>query len=215
MPSPPTAGAARALAHAKLMLAQTDPAIWFDSWNNDGRDNDMDGRIDDPREQAFARNDGRHYARPHKARVGPVDRMGTGMFPEWALTTINVTYKVCIDIPIESYKAARVPISSARWIPTFFKELKHIGAWRVWDGGGPPDFLVDGDVIAANNTEHQHAGIVETGMIYDSIINLPGPTSRQHFLAFYPSGRNDMTSVPRTLFEKYAGIDLYARWIAT
>jgi|HubBroStandDraft_1064217.scaffolds.fasta_scaffold01101_7 hypothetical protein len=213
LPDAPTRGALLALEHARAMLAQTKPAIWFDSWNNDLRDNNLDGRIDDPAELRLKDSDGGHIKGTYKARVAPIGKLSIDQVPDSWLSTIDVTYKVCIDVPIESYQAAHVPISRDRRIPYFFDELKRMPGWRIWDGGDKPPSLMDGDIVAANNHEHGHAGIVETGVIYDSVINLPGPTSSRRFLAFSPSGSNDMVSVPRAAFEGYLSIDVYARWI--
>lgn len=132
--------------------------------------------------------------------------------PSYLRRTVDVTYKVCIDIPIESYRAAGIPISTTRWIPTFFSELRRMPGWRVWHGHRPST-LLDGDIVAASNPDHQHAGIVSTGRFYDGVINLPGPTAARAFGVFKPSGLNDMVEVPRVLFESYLGIDYVARRI--
>lgn len=192
-------------------MSQSTPAIWFDSWSNDLRDNNLDGKIDDKGE---AGADGAHYGRTYTARVAPLAIMSINTVPEGLLRTINVSYKVCIDIPIESYKAAGIPISHSRWIPTFFNQLKHKPSWKVWDSGSRPASLMDGDIVAASNPKHQHAGIVKTGLV-DSVINLAGPTSARRYGMFRPSGLNDIVSVPRLLFEAVLSIDLFARWIGT
>src|SRR4051794_7971091 len=213
LPDAPSAGALAALAAAKAMMGQSTPAIWFDSWSNDRRDNDLDGMIDGPSETGPSSADGAHYGRTYKARVAPIGFASIDTFPDGVLRTINVTYKVCIDIPIESYKAAHIPISHSRWIPTFFNELKHKKGWRVWDHGRRPPSLMDGDVVAASNAQHQHACIVAAGMAYDSVINLPGPSAARRYGMFRPSGLNDMVSVPRMLFEAVLHIDFFARWL--
>jgi hypothetical protein len=121
-----------------------------------------------------------------------------------------VAYKVCIDLPIEAYQAAGVPISTSRWIPTFFSELKALSNWRVWGKGKSPSSLLAGDIVAASNPDHQHAGIVDPGLL-DNVINLPGPTAARKFHVFNPSGLNDIVSVPRALFELFLNIDFVAR----
>lgn len=196
------------------MMAQTDPAIWFDSWYNDLRDNNNDGTIDDPGEGPKG-IDGLHYGLPFQAKIAPVPLLRIDQVPSSWLQTIRVSYKVCIDIPIESYRAVGVPIPhspATRNISTFFALLKAVPGWRSWMHGSKPDSLLDGDIVAANNNVHQHAGIVDAGFI-DSVINLPGPTSRRKYRIFTPSGRNDMTSVGRLLFESVLGIECYARWV--
>ena len=82
--------------------------------------------------------------------------------------------------------------------------------WTVWKKPAAPPQLLDGDIVAADNAEHGHAGIVDTGLI-NNVINLPGPTSLRKFHLFNPSGTNDMVSVPRLLFESYLSIDWVAR----
>lgn len=57
------------------------------------------------------------------------------------------------------------------------------------------------------------AAIVETGIVYDSIINIPGPTSARRYGLHRPSGLNDIRKVPRHLFEAILGIDRVARWL--
>ena len=120
LPSTASAGALAALAAAARMLRQTDPAIWFDSWYNDSRDNELDGTIDGATEKGASNSDGSHYGKVYSARVGPVAIASIDMVPASLLRTVNVAYKVCIDVPIESYRAAHVPISHNRWIPAFF-----------------------------------------------------------------------------------------------
>jgi hypothetical protein len=205
----PTAGALAALAHANAMKSQTNPAIWFDSWGNDLRDNDLNGAIDDRSEQGLS--DGSHHGHTYRANVCALPGWQTDSCPSFLTSTIDVAYKVCIDVPIESYRAAGVPVSTNRWIPTFFRELKHIPGWRVWDHGARPATLLDGDIVAAMNPSHQHAGIVSTGTLMDGVVNLPGPTSARRYGVYTPSGLNDMVTVPRILFEAVLGIEFYAR----
>jgi hypothetical protein len=205
----PSAGATAALKSAQTLYKQVAPAVWFDSWGNDLRDNDVNGRIDDRREQGIP--DGAHYGKPHKAMVckTPADRTDACSIADQS--KIDVAYKVCIDIPIESYKSAGVSVSSSRWIPTFFGQLRKHPDWTVWKAPERPARLLDGDIVAASNATHQHAGLIETGAIYDSVLNLPGPSAARTFRIFNPSGRNDMASVPRVAFEAYLGIDWFAR----
>ena len=213
LPGQPTAGALRALAAAQALSEQRDPGIWFDGWYNDPRDNNLNGLSDDATEKGPKNADGTHKAGTHKAKIAYVPTLTTELVPDFMCETINVIYRVCIDIPIAAYTTAKIPVSKTRWIPTFFAELKHISGWKVWDGGAKPDTLMDGDIIAAKNSAHQHAGIVETGWAWDSVINLPGPSSAQKYGVYYPSYWNDIKSVPRSAFEALIGIDLYARWI--
>lgn len=201
-------GALKAISHAKDMHDQQDPAIWFDSWGNDLRDNNLNGAIDEKAEQGIP--DGTHYARTFDAKVcsDPSDTVDHCSPKDQ--TTIKVQYKVCIDVPIESYKAAGANISTSRWIPTFFGEMSKKPNWTVWKRPAAPSELLAGDIVAADNAAHQHAGIVDAGLI-NNVINLPGPTSSRRFHLFNPSGKNDMVSVPRILFESFLSIDWIAR----
>jgi len=190
------------------MHDQQDPAIWFDSWGNDLRDNNMNGAIDEKAEQGIS--DGVHYGKTFSAKVCKDPSDTIDHCPPKDQKTIKVQYKVCIDIPIESYRAAGANISTSRWIPTFFSEMRKKPNWTVWKKPAAPPQLLDGDIVAADNAEHGHAGIVDTGLI-NNVINLPGPTSSRKFHLFNPSGTNDMVSVPRLLFESYLSIDWVAR----
>jgi hypothetical protein len=132
--------------------------------------------------------------------------------PESWLRTIPVIYKVCIDIPIEAYVSVGVPISRDRRVGPFFAALRAMPGWRVWLHGARPESLLDGDIVAANNPVHQHAGLVEAGVV-NTVINLPGPTSARKYGVYAPSGSNDLWQVPRLLFESILGIECYARWV--
>jgi hypothetical protein len=201
-------GALRAITHAKNMHDQQDPAIWFDSWGNDLRDNNLNGVIDEKAEQGIP--DGAHYGRIFDAKVCTDPSDTVDRCPPADQGTIKVQYKVCIDIPIESYKAAGANVSTSRWIPTFFGELSKKPNWTVWKKPAEPSELLAGDIVAADNAAHQHAGIVDAGFI-DNVINLPGPTSSRKYHLFNPGGKNDMVSVPRMLFEAVLKIDWVAR----
>jgi len=201
-------GALKALEAARDLHDQRDPAIWFDSWGNDLRDNNLTGTIDEKAEQGIP--DGAHYGKAFDAKICSSPSDTTDHCPPSDQSMIKVQYKVCIDIPIESYKAAGANVSTSRWIPTFFGELSKKPNWTVWKKPAAPSQLLDGDIVAADNPDHQHAGMVDTGIL-DFVINLPGPTSSRKFHLFNPSGKNDMVSVPRVLFESYLSIDWIAR----
>ena len=206
--SAPTAGAIAAVKAARTLMMRTSPALWFDSWGNDLRDNNRNGAVDDRSEQGLA--DGSHHGRIFTAQVCRVPYMTIDACPNSQKRDVNVEYKVCIDIPIESYRAAGVSISTSRWIPTFFSNLAHMPGWRVWSHGRRPAILLSGDIVAASNADHQHAGIVDSGLI-NWVINLPGPTSHRKYGLYDPNELNDMVAVPRLLFEAVLGIDYVAR----
>jgi Domain of unknown function (DUF4157)/Putative peptidoglycan binding domain len=204
----PSPGAIKALEQAQKFKAQSSPAIWYDSWGNDDRDNNINGKID---EQAESAADGAHYGKPLPAKICKSAGDKTDSCPAKDQSKISVSYKVCIDLPIESYKAAGISISTSRWIPTFFSSLQTSPDWTVWKTPAKPSNLLDGDIVAAANASHQHAGIVKTGLIINDVINLPGPTSAKKFLSFNPSGTNDIVTVSRVLFEAFLSIDFIAR----
>ncbi len=204
----PSEGALKALEAAQKLHDQQDPAIWYDGWGNDLRDNNLTGKIDEAAEQGIS--DGAHYGKLFGAKVCKDPSDTTDSCPPGDQSMIKVQYKVCIDIPVEAYKAAGANVSTSRWIPTFFGELSKKLNWTVWKKPHVPSQLLDGDIVAASNPDHQHAGIVSTGTV-DSVINLPGPTAARKFHVFKPSGKNDLVSVPRFLFEAFLSIDWIAR----
>ena len=219
-PTSPSRRALQALANAQNLANQQNPAIWFDSWGNDLRDNNLNGAIDDATEQGIS--DGIHYKKPFKGYVCgdasvTTDKCGTSK------SLIDVQYKVCIDVPIESYGA--VPgtnVSTNRNVSGFFAELKTKPNWRVSGGrrnsagSSLPSPLLDGDIVAEDvNSTTGHAGMIVTGALADSVINLPGPTSQRTYRVFTPSGKNDMMTVPKVAFELVKGIDWVARLIDT
>jgi hypothetical protein len=204
----PSEGALKALDAAQKLHDQQDPAIWYDGWGNDLRDNNLTGKIDEAAEQGIS--DGAHYGKLFDAKVCKDPSDTTDSCPPGDQSMIKVQYKVCIDIPIEAYKAAGANVSTSRWIPTFFSELSKKPNWTVWKKPLAPSQLLDGDIVAASNPDHQHAGIVSTGTV-DQVINLPGPTAARKFHVFNPSGKNDIVTVPRFLFEVFLAIDWIAR----
>ena len=205
----PSPGAVKAIEHAKKLHDQTSPAIWFDSWGNDLRDNDLDGKVDGSSEQKLS--DGVHYGKTMDAMVCKDSSDSTDSCPAADQSKVKVNYKVCIDIPIESYKAAGLTIPTTRWIPTFFGSLKSNKDWTVWKAPAAPKSFLPGDIVAAANAQHQHAGIIEGGFLGSNVINIPGPSAARKFKVFKPSGLNDMVSVPAVLFDAFLSIDWVAR----
>jgi hypothetical protein len=215
----PSAGALKAVAHAQKLHDQRSPAIWFDDWGHDQRDNNLNGQIDEDAEKVKDGKeveDGDHYKKKYPkgfpAKVCKNASDTTASCPTADQSTIQVDYKVCIDIPIESYNAAGLKIPSSRWIPTFFGSLRSNKNWTVWKAPAQPKHFLAGDIVAAANAKHQHAGIVERGFLgVPIVINLPGPSASRKYGVFKPSGLNDLVSVPKVLFESFLGIDWIAR----
>jgi hypothetical protein len=190
--------------------------IWFDSWGNDLRDNDNDGVVDGPAEQGI--DDGKHYGGgPHRARIcRSSDRLVSECDPG-ELEEVRVLYKVCIDVPLESYRAAgiRVPAGEgARWIPSMTKWLeKHPEQWELWRAPRMPSSLLPGDWVSVEGAEHQHSGIVGTGYggLLGSVINLPGPTSRRRVHFYHPNDLHDVMEIPMGLWKAMLGFNMVAR----
>jgi hypothetical protein len=223
LPSEPSARAKEATKHAVDMLGQTDPAIWFDSWSNDWRDNDFNGQVDDALERGKEGVDGYHYkdGRTYYGLVTAnwltLPQLRARSVP-WHMEKVKVDYKVCIDIPRESYAAVLVPIPdpmgrSKRMINDFFHDLKGIHGWAIWEkkSKAPEPSLLTGDIIAwSPSVAHGHCGIILGGAI-NQVVHLPGP-SRRWYTNFAPTSRNDIRINTVVEWRAVLGIDLVARW---
>ncbi len=210
----PSTRALAAVRHAESMKSEN---IWFDSWGNDLRDNDLDGVIDERGERG---PDGRHYhngRRPYRARIctDPDERIDE--CPQSEQEEIQVYYKVCIDIPLESYRAAGIPVPGSRWIPNltgWFESERLRGRWQVWRAPDHPSSLLPGDFISVEGQEHQHSGIVGTGYVwgvFGSVINLPGPTGMRRVGFYEPSDPHDVIEIPIFVWRFLLGFNFVAR----
>ena len=99
-------------------MGRNSPALWFDSWGNDLRDNDRDGTVDTGSEVGLS--DGVHHGRTSGQTCVRYPVCRPRCAQPRSTRTVDVNYMVCIDIPIEAYRFAGVPISTSRWIPHFF-----------------------------------------------------------------------------------------------
>lgn len=199
----PTIKAISAVTHAYSMMTDN---IWFDSWGNDLRDNDMDGNIDNSSEQGL--NDGIHYhggTRPYPAKVchgiSMARMLRTDQCPGFMQRNMDVYYKVCIDVPKESYAAAGISMPSTRSIRNIIPWFRRSGSFQTWTKPSLPRIMVPGDFIAVQSGGHSHSGIVPGFNIRPlvSAINLPGPTRRRNIggqLTYWPSSTNDVFLTP-------------------
>jgi peptidoglycan hydrolase-like protein with peptidoglycan-binding domain len=190
----PDPRAAVAAQKAYEMKQQSEPGIWFDDWNDDERDNNLDGVIDDPAEGGNVGSDGIHFdcfnqgkakcqAGVYEARIcsaSPVRRTDDSPCSE---QHHSVRYRVCIDIPIKAYhNAGLLSFPDIRDVNGVKRELSGRRDWKVFYSG---EGRLHGDFVANS----QHSGIVYQG----DIIHLPGQTARrQHYGSALPSRRNDI-----------------------
>ncbi len=213
-PSRSTPRALRAVAYAEGLWRGR---IWFDSWGNDLRDNDLNGVVDDRREQGL--EDGSHHGQPYSANVCRVTRLPVDHCPAFLERRVSVEYKVCIDVPLESYRAAglHVPPSTFEYrrIPNLARWFgEHPREWRTWRGRtNIPDRLLPGDFVAVIGREHQHSGIVrdEAFGLISHVLNLPGPSVMRRYLLYEPSRLNDIISVAAWVWRSFLGFDFVAR----
>lgn len=206
----PSSRALAAVRHAEAMKREN---IWFDSWGNDLRDNDLDGQVDGKSEQGL--EDGRHYGAPFRARVCDDPDLTVSECDPSDRRDASVLYKVCIDVPLESYRAAGIAVPGGHWIPALTAWLeKHPEQWQVWRAPRSPSSLLPGDFVSVEGHEHQHSGIVGTGYLgglLGSVINLPGPTSRRRAGWYEPSDLHDVMEIPMMLWKALLGFNVVAR----
>jgi hypothetical protein len=197
----PTMTAMSAVTHACSLMGEN---IWFDSWGNDLRDNDNDGKVDDSSEKGLY--DGIHYHHgtvTYKAKVCPIKFLRTDQCPGWMQKNIDVYYKVCIDVPKESYSAAGISMPSTRRIRDIIPWFRRSSSFQTWTKPTLPTIMVPGDFIAVQSGGHSHSGIAATfgaptPWLVDAI-HLPGPTSRRSLggqLTYWPSSDNDVFRTP-------------------
>jgi len=206
----------RALAAVSYAKSLTQENIWFDSWGNDLRDNDLDGVVDNRGERG---PDGSHYhngSRPYRARIctDPDEHVNECEASEQR--DVNVYYKVCIDIPLESYRSAGIAVPNNRWIPSltrWFENRQRSGQWQGWRAPNFPSTLLPGDYISVEGKEHQHSGIVGTGYmgLLGSVIHLPGPTAMRRYHLYAPSDLHDVIEMPIAFWKLLLGFNFIAR----
>ena len=188
----PDPRAALAARNAYGMKNQSEPGIWFDDWDDDERDNDLDGVIDNPVERGA---DGIHIECREqgkaKCQAGIYDALICSNSPERRTDDPScsskqhhrVKYRVCIDLPRESYYAAGLfSFPGIRDVGEVMRQLSGKRDWKVFYSG---ENRLDGDFVANG----QHSGIAYQG----EIIHLSGQTGRrQHYGSVLPSRRNDI-----------------------
>jgi hypothetical protein len=178
-PEESTAKAQKAANEAESLRQQQAPCIWFDSWSNDRRDNDRDGKIDEGNEQ---QSDGIHYPISYKGRLCDNDESLETTDTTCRVKDIKVHYRVCIDIPRAAYAAAAIPFPQTRSVVTAMQQLhnRYTRSWKVlmYNGVRDPAFngtLLKGDFVAERHGNEWlgHSGIALSG---SEIVHLPGPS---------------------------------------
>ena len=197
----PTEEALSAVVHAYSMMTEN---IWFDSWGNDLRDNDLDGTVDNSSERGLP--DGIHYhggTRPYSANICPLQFLRTDQCPGFMQNSINIYYKVCIDVPKESYSSAGISMPSTRSIAAIIPWFRGNSKFQTWTKPSLPNVMIPGDFIAAQSGGHSHSGLVPSFGLpkpwFVSAIHLPGPTSRRSLggqFTYWPSCANDVFRTP-------------------
>lgn len=207
-----------AASHAAKMLNQTNPKIWFDSWYNDKRDNNDNGRYDedDRGEMRWRNSDGGHYD------LGKVYPSGARIY-FWGVETERVPpksimYKVCVDVVKESFiKGAGVSLITStitKWqrgvgqIEAYCQRRREFQTWREDKGETYPN-LLPGDIITYKTPKpdpHSHSGIVGPS---GSIIHLPGPSN---WFYFNRLSDNDMEATWQSTWRTFFGITQVSRY---
>ena len=186
-----TAKATKSAAEANRMRLQQTPCIWFDSWSNDARDNDRDGKIDERNEK---KRDGIHYPKLYKGRLCDNDVKLKTTDANCNMKNVSVHYRVCIDLPRAVYAAAGIPFPGTRSVVTAMHKLRsrYTRSWKVlmYKGKNKSSFngtLLPGDFVAQR---HGRSWRGHSGVTIDSsnIIHLPGPSRGLSS----PSERNDI-----------------------
>jgi hypothetical protein len=204
--------ALRAASHAMSMLDQTKPRIWFDSWYNDGRDNNSNGQYDqdDREERATEDHDGTHY------RGGGVwpggARIRRGMWPitwEEQVPPNSIMYKVCVDVVSESYRSAGSSLGtrSVAGLESHCESSSRFRTWRKDRREEYPD-LLPGDIVTYKTNKHSHSGIVGTNK---QIIHLPGPSN---WMYFNSASKNDMESTWQWVWRTFFGTTQVSRLVS-
>lgn len=179
--------------------------ILFDSWGNDLRDNNSNGKLDwdDPKERGSS--DGVHYAGVYKSfRV--IAGTYTGGW-DFAPGTVRVAadtevkgsfqYRVCADIISDAYHAAGV-MKHLRSTAAILRVFREKGI--VWTRSiSYPTKYLPGDFISTYAAGHGgHSAIVVEesdtagGANAPLVIELPGPSSQISDGTYDPTSTNDI-----------------------
>ena len=115
-------------------------------------------------------------------------------------------YKVCVDIVVESYRAAGVDLGtrSVAALEAICQRRRDFRTWREDRGEAYPE-LQPGDIITYKTNGHSHSGNVGPG---GSIIHLPGPSNWLYSNRF---SDNDMESTWQISWRLFFGITQVSR----
>lgn len=169
--------------------------ILFDSWSNDLRDNDLDGKLDGKdRREGCPNTDGDHYHGTYD-KFGVVADTYRGGWPgeqrDVKVITTRVVrgtfvYRVCADIISQAYTKAGVMHhvrSTKRILDVFYRK-----GYVFWRDEGYPTMYLPGDFIGTSDPQtpgsEGHSAIVvqrdETagGSNAPMVVEMPGPSSQ-------------------------------------
>jgi hypothetical protein len=186
-------------ASANAMNAWAANFILFDSWGNDLRDNNVDGNVDDDREQT---DDGAHYAGTYPAFsvvAGTYDSLGWGKNKTYTVresktVTGPFRYRVCADVVSQCYADAGIMrhTRSTAGIMAAFREKGYL--FRLSEGF--PNAFLPGDFIATYGDGHGHTGIVIEASLrkngWPTVVELPGPSTTVDLNEYNPIQTNDV-----------------------
>jgi len=179
--------------------------VLFDSWGNDGRDNNGDGVVDDAREKG---EDGRHFSQVFQSfwvRKGSYPLGYPGRPPRTIIISADqhirghFIYRVCADMVSAAYHKAGV-MSRVRSVERIVAQMEKVG--RLWrrDNDKYPTRYLPGDLIAIIREDKKgegHCGIVvEEGYTKGGdngpvVFELPGPSWEASDGVYDPRRTND------------------------
>lgn len=166
-------------------VARRAEALWqaggtfYDSWSNDGRDNDQDGQLDEGDEQT---PDGAHYGRVYQGFQ--IDDGSSGR-TRIAPVSGDYQYRFCSDFIARVLREAGIIRGGYARVYEFGGGALRAVAYRLSRDVDYPERYLRGDLIGHERSgEHgAHIGIVvqsgatNGGSAAPTVIDLPGPTS--------------------------------------
>jgi hypothetical protein len=178
--------------------------VLFDSWGNDLRDNNSNGKLDweDPQEKGA--QDGEHLGGVYKSfRVRAGTYEGGWSFARKTVTvsadkeiTGTFRYLVCADVISRAYEAAGV-MKHVRATGAILEAFRSQGI--VWTRSvSYPTKYLPGDFISTYAAGHGHSAIVveesdtNGGSSAPMVIDLPGPSTQISDGTYDPTSTNDI-----------------------
>lgn len=199
----PASEAEAAVRHAQAHRSVGN--ILFDSWGNDVRDNDNDGRVDSGSRETGT-YDGQHYSGNY-TNFGVVAGTyvrgwaddqgvvhGRVIVPTTRTITGSFKYRVCADIVSQAYADAGL-MNHMRSTGEIISRFRRIGT--VWHNRSTfPSEYLPGDFVGTYAAGHGgHSGIVTTRSSTSSaptVIELPGPSTQADAGTYDPASTNDV-----------------------